>query len=198
MPLPPLPPTFLILLAASPGFGRCFALNIWIPRIENPVAPRGTPNDMCSSPPLALLTLPSIRSPSPFLLDLPLLSLLSLFFLSLLSFLELRSRRIFFFFFGKFGLNGNGISPRLLGDMDSAKERFNIRSFLYSYDSRIYLFWIQFGYRSSIRVWIFRRNLLKFEIFRFFKIEIIIMDRSIYIIVSNINVFESYTFWGFI
>lgn len=122
----------------------------------------------------------------------------SLFFLSLLSFLELRSRRIFFFFFGKFGLNGNGISPRLLGDMDSAKERFNIRSFLYSYDSRIYLFWIQFGYRSSIRVWIFRRNLLKFEIFRFFKIEIIIMDRSIYIIVSNINVFESYTFWGFI
>lgn len=57
-----------------------------------------------------------------------------------------------FLFFGKFGLNGNGrrISPRLLGDMDSAKERFNIRSFLYSYDSRIYLFWIQFGYRSSI------------------------------------------------
>lgn len=51
---------------------------------------------------------------------------------------------------------------------------------------------------KCIRVWIFRRNLLKFEIFRFFKIEIIIMDRSIYIIVSNINVFESYTFWGFI
>lgn len=141
MPLPPLPPTFLILLAASPGFGRCFALNIWIPRIENPVAPRGTPNDMCSSPPLALLTLPSIRSPSPFLLDLPLLSLLSLFFLSLLSFLELRSRRIFFFFFGKFGLNGNGISPRLLGDMDSAKERFNIRTIRES---------ICFGYNLGI------------------------------------------------
>lgn len=151
MPLPPLPPTFLILLAASPGFGRCFALNIWIPRIENPVAPRGTPNDMCSSPPLALLTLPSIRSPSPFLLDLPLLSLLSLslFFEFVKSFGVAITENLFLFF-GKFGLNGNGISPRLLGDMDSAKERFNIRSFLYSYDSRIYLFWIQFGYRSSV------------------------------------------------
>lgn len=96
------PPTFLILLAASPGFGRCFALNIWIPRIENPVAPRGTPNDMCSSP-LALLTLPSIRSStlSPF-------ASLS-FFLSLLSFLELRWITDNFSF-GKFGFNGNGCS----------------------------------------------------------------------------------------
>lgn len=92
------PPTFLILLAASPGFGRCFALNIWIPRIENPVAPRGTPNDMCSSP----------HAPPDSLLD-PLSLRFSLFFLSLLSFLELRWITDNFSF-GKFGFNGNGCS----------------------------------------------------------------------------------------
>lgn len=194
MPLPPLPPTFLILLAASPGFGRCFALNIWIPRIENPVAPRGTPNDMCSSPPLALLTLPSIRSPSPFLLDLPLLSLLSLsLFFEFVKLFGVAITENLFLFFWKIWVEWKwNLSPSF------GRYGFGERAIQYSYDSRIYLFWIQFGYRSSIRVWIFRRNLLKFEIFRFFKIEIIIMDRSIYIIVSNINVFESYTFWGFI
>lgn len=69
------PPTFLILLAASPGFGRCFALNIWIPRIENPVAPRGTPNDMCSSP----------HAPPDSLLD-PLSLRFSLFFFKFVKF----------------------------------------------------------------------------------------------------------------
>ena len=97
---------------------------------------------MCSSPPLALLTLPSIRSPSPFLLDLPLLSLLSLslFFEFVKSFGVAITENLFLFF-GKFGLNGNGISPRLLGDMDSAKERFNIRTIRES---------ICFGYNLGI------------------------------------------------
>lgn len=119
---------------------------------------------------------------------------LSLFF-EFVKFFGVAITENFFLFFGKIWVEWKwtkNLSPSF------GRYGFGERAIQYSYYSRIYLFWIQFGYRSSIRVWIFRRNLLKFEIFRFFKIEIIIMDRSIYIIVSNINVFESYTFWGFI
>ena len=84
--------------------------------------------------PFHSLALPLPPRPSSPFASLPL-------FFEFVKFFGVAITQNLFLFFGKFGLNGNGISPRLLEDMDSAKERFNIRTIRES---------ICFGYNLGI------------------------------------------------
>lgn len=184
---PSLAPHPTSFLSSSPGFGRCFALNIWIPRIEEP---RGTAGYTERHVFLSSSRSPRF-APPPSLLSLLSLSL-SFFFLGLLSSFDSRWR---IFFFGKFRFNGNDLLPdgwrislHVLEDMDS-KERFNITLSLFVLDSICFGCW-----RGRISTFL---ESLDYDISLSSSIRLIVHPRN-YIYPEGILDFSEGIFWNLI
>lgn len=209
---PSLAPHPTSFLSSSPGFGRCFALNIWIPRIEEP---RGTAGYTERH-----VFLSSSRSPR-FAPPPSLLSLLSLSFFFLSRFVKFFRLALENILFWKISVQWKWSPSRWMKNLTPCFGRYGferaIQYYAFSIRTRFYLFWMlkrkniyffgKFGLRyfsilfnsinrSSEKLYLSRRDfgffwgdLLKLDIFRSSGIIQFYHYR-------NINVFESTRFGG--